>query len=85
MSLPLLRNDFTKVEKIILFDRPTKLEGEDGLMNFLQMFTSPQLKYVKSDKEEIYKEVENKLKPKLYHQGVWTLDYVRLRVKARKQ
>lgn len=81
----LLEKHHFEVENIVLFERPTVLKGEDGLMNFLYMFTSQQLKYVTTPKDSIYKEVETLLKPKLYHDGIWTLDYVRIRVKARRK
>ena len=62
----------------VLFPRPTAIAGESGLRDWLKMFTSSFLS------EERVPEIERTLRPKLYHDGVWTIDYVRLRITARK-
>src|SRR5438874_7975041 len=62
----------------ILFPRPTPVEGETGLRDWLKMFTSS---FLAADR---IGEIERKLRPKLYRDGVWYIDYVRLRITARK-
>jgi len=61
-----------------LFARPTPVEGENGLRDWLKMFTSSFLS------EDRAPEFERVLRPKLYSDGVWYMDYVRLRITAVK-
>lgn len=61
-----------------LFPRPTPVEGENGLRDWLKMFTSSFLA------EDRAPEFERALRPKLYRDGVWYMDYVRLRITAVK-
>jgi trans-aconitate methyltransferase len=61
-----------------LFDRPTRVEGEDGLEDWLAMFAGSILATA-----EMRHEVANRLRPKMFHDGAWTLDYRRLRVVAK--
>jgi trans-aconitate methyltransferase len=61
----------------ILFDRPTPVDGEGGLEDWLQM-------YLPSLDQGVRKSVVQQLKPEMYSNGVWTLDYRRLRISARK-
>lgn len=65
-----------------LFDRPTPLEGGDGMRSWLLMFKSHLLPA--GAREEILDQVEDRLKPVLYHDGQWTADYRRLRITAVK-
>lgn len=62
----------------VLFPRPTAIEGESGLHDWLKMFASS---FVSEDR---IPELERALRPKLYRDGIWTIDYVRLRITARK-
>jgi trans-aconitate methyltransferase len=68
-----------------LFDRPTPLEGENGMEDWLRMFADSFFKGMPAD-EVVAKrrEVVGLLRPKLYRDGVWTVDYRRLRVLAIK-
>jgi hypothetical protein len=61
-----------------LFDRPTLVEGEDGLEDWLTMFAGSL-----AGTKEIRNEIANCLRPKLFRDGSWTLDYRRLRVIAK--
>ncbi|MGA3187198.1 MAG: methyltransferase domain-containing protein [Bryobacteraceae bacterium] len=61
-----------------LFDRPTRVEGEDGLEDWLVMFASSMLKTA-----ELRREVAKRLRPKMFQDGGWMLDYRRLRVVAK--
>ncbi|MCR2821270.1 class I SAM-dependent methyltransferase [Lederbergia panacisoli] len=63
------------------FDRPTPLEGDNGLQNWISMFASDMLEGIPENKKDhIIKNVENKLRETLYHEGKWTADYKRIRV-----
>jgi hypothetical protein len=67
-----------------LFDRPTRVEGEDGLEDWLLMFCGPMLAGFSEDRaKEIRREVARHLRPKMFHDDGWTLDYRRLRVIAK--
>lgn len=82
----LLEKHGFRVTYALLFERPTVLDGESGLYDFLNMFTSPLMEYVDNDKKQIiYKETEEALRPVLYKNNQWIADYVRIRVKAEKR
>ncbi|UFT99270.1 methyltransferase domain-containing protein [Radiobacillus kanasensis] len=68
------------------FDRPTPLEGENGLRNWMDMFAGNLLASLTEDtRERIIFNVENKLKKDLYKDGQWIADYKRLRVFGLKE
>ncbi len=69
-----------------LFERPTPLEeGERGLRNWLEMFGSVLLEKVPAEQQErALNAVETELKPILFKNGTWVLDYRRLRLVAKK-
>ncbi len=75
-----------EVRQASLFDRPTPVEGEHGLEDWLEMFCGNYFRHLSASeaKEKVHAVVEH-LRPKLYHEGVWTLDYRRLRVVAYNQ
>lgn len=79
----LLERHGLEVRQASLFDRPTPIEGEHGMEDWIQMFCSSYLRDISADgaKEKI-REVVAYLRPKLYREGVWMLDYRRLRVAA---
>jgi trans-aconitate methyltransferase len=60
-----------------LFDRPTRVEGEDGLEDWLAMFASSMIG------SETRREMANRLRPKMFRDGAWFLDYRRLQVIAK--
>lgn len=67
------------------FERPTELIGEDGLNNWLDMFSNLFFVHLSKDKkDEIYKIIQANLKPKLFKDGKWMIDYKRLRIYAEK-
>jgi trans-aconitate methyltransferase len=68
-----------------LFDRPTALEGEDGMENWIRQFKwfyfealEPKLQV------NALREAVEELRPALYRDGQWYADYRRLRVVATK-
>jgi trans-aconitate methyltransferase len=61
-----------------LFDRPTRVEGEDGLEDWLAMFAGSMLKSA-----EARRKVAGRLRPTMFRDGAWLVDYRRLRVIAK--
>lgn len=74
------------VEYAILFDRPTRLDGgEAGLREWLRMFGDSLLAPLpRPERARIVEATERELRPELLHDGVWTVDYRRLRFVARR-
>jgi trans-aconitate methyltransferase len=63
------------------FDRPTQLEGENGLINWIHMFAKHLFNGIPEHKTlEIVTNVETNLKSNLYKDGNWMADYKRIRV-----
>lgn len=74
-----------EVELAHLFQRPTPLEGPDGLRNWLEMFIRPYLIGVPQDEVDALLDRATELaRPELLIGDTWYADYVRLRVVARK-
>jgi trans-aconitate methyltransferase len=70
----------------ILFDRPTPLEGAEGIRNWMRMFARETLAAVPEGQQEAFFEcVEAHVRGELYRDGGWVADYRRLRVVALKQ
>jgi trans-aconitate 2-methyltransferase len=68
-----------------LFDRPTALEGEAGLRDWVRMFAGVFLDAVRpEDHERFFAAVERRGRPALLREGKWHADYRRLRVVAYK-
>lgn len=61
----------------LLFDRPTRVEGAGGLDDWLEM-------YIPGLDPDVRKSAVEQLKPDMYSDGGWMLDYRRLRIEARK-
>jgi trans-aconitate 2-methyltransferase len=77
----LLERHGLEVRSASLFDRPTPLEGKDGLENWLRMFTQSYLRQFSPKREDdIVRQLVEHLRPALYRDGTWTVDYRRLRV-----
>ncbi len=81
----LVNNGFS-VDEIYSFDRPTPLsDGEKGLSNWMKQFYASELAELpKNAKNEIFANVENITKNKLWNGSQWIADYRRLRVIVRK-
>ena len=68
-----------------LFDRLTPLNGESGMVNWLQMFRNSVLAAFSEDTQaKILANVVEQLRPTLYKNGTWFADYRRLRIVAIK-
>lgn len=75
-----------KVTFAHLFDRPTRLNGPDGLYDWLCMFIKTPFDGVDpAGRETILREAAESLREPLFQDGVWLCDYVRLRCKAIKE
>jgi len=71
-----------------LFDRPTTLDGETGLRDWLDVFGDSLFAPLDADEHEaVVTAVEDRLRPDLYdaETGSWTADYRRLRFVAVRQ
>jgi len=79
----LLEGQGFDVRQAMLFDRPTRVEGEDGMEDWLKMFGDGLLAGVEEPRRsEARHAVVEKLRPTAYRGGGWTVDYRRLRVVA---
>lgn len=68
------------------FDRPTPLDGDHGLQNWIKMFANDMFDGIPSDQKDlIIKNVEEHLRDVLYHDGNWVADYKRIRIIGIKQ
>jgi trans-aconitate methyltransferase len=80
---PLLERNGLEVTHAFLFDRPTPLEGEEGLRRWVEMFVGSLLDRVPpDDREGFLRHVEDVARPTLYRDSQWFADYRRLRIVA---
>jgi trans-aconitate 2-methyltransferase len=83
-ALVLERQGF-EVAYAALFDRPTPLEGEDALARWLATFGRVFLDALEPGaRDEFVRHASALARPRLRREGIWTLDYRRLRVVARR-
>lgn len=72
-----------KVDFLKIIDRPTKLEGKEGLQNWLKMFGDKWFKGLQTNViQKVLAKTQEKLKPTIFKDGDWIADYKRLRFKA---
>ena len=64
-----------------LIDRPTPLDGEDGMEDWLAVFARD---FNPGQRKDLWRAVAGRLRPTNYFDGVWTVDYRRLRIVAVK-
>ncbi|WP_036479717.1 trans-aconitate 2-methyltransferase [Myxosarcina sp. GI1] len=81
----LLERQGFEVVYATLRDRPTKLEGEKGLANWLEMFAGSHLETYSETKDQIIAQTETRLKPLLYRDDNWIADYRRICIVAIKK
>ncbi len=80
----MLERDGLEVTHAVLFDRPTPLEGEDGLRNWAWMFARDLVDRVPpDDREAFFGRVDDLARASLHRDGGWVADYRRLRIVAR--
>lgn len=82
---PRLENAGFLVQEAFLFDRPTLQNGgENGLKNWIKMFCKKPFENLDEKLcEEIISEAAEAARGKLFKDGSWTVDYVRIRIKAK--
>ncbi|MGH9666828.1 MAG: class I SAM-dependent methyltransferase [Bryobacteraceae bacterium] len=69
-----------------LFERPTPLEGDDGMEDWMEMFCGTFFDGVPPPRRsETRHRIAETLRPRLYRNGKWIADYRRLRVIAVKE
>ena len=69
-----------------LFDRMTPLKGENGMADWIRMFVQKPFEGLSVQEESaLVEEAVAGLKQKLFHDGTWFADYVRIRCKAVKR
>lgn len=74
-----------RVTSATLFERPTALEGKQGLREWMVMFGTPFFKDVpEQGREKVLDLFEQEAEKDLKIDGVWYADYIRLRISAYK-
>jgi hypothetical protein len=74
-----------EVRNALLFDRPTPLEGERGMEQWIRQFCNFYLDELpSSSRQAVIDEAVEQLRPRLYNNGQWFADYRRLQVSAIK-
>jgi trans-aconitate methyltransferase len=74
-----------EVVAAMLIDRPTKVEGGDGLRQWMKMFGDYLVSEVpEQETGRFFELMENAARPALFRDGHWWVDYRRLRIRAIK-
>lgn len=82
---PLLEKAGFKIEYAVLFDRFTPVKGENGIVDWIKMFDKKPFENIAPAlAEQIRQQAQDNLRDKLFKNDVWHVDYVRIRMKARK-
>jgi trans-aconitate methyltransferase len=82
----LLESAGFETEQMWLFDRPTKLQGEDGMLKWIDQFAQHAFVNLNNEQAKTITDLAvNILKPDYFKDGEWTADYKRLRIKATKK
>lgn len=82
---PILERAGFRVEYAVLFDRPTEQKTGDGLADWVRMFVKKPFEGLEPALgDEILRAAVEELRPALFRDGKWFVDYVRIRMKARK-
>lgn len=82
---PILEKYGLRVEYAALFDRPTVQSTENGLEDWIRMFVKKPFEALSVETaDEIIHETVEELRDKLFADGKWIVDYVRIRFRARK-
>lgn len=79
----LLEKSGLSVRNAVLFDRPTPLEGPQGMENWIRQFKWYYFEpLAPGQREAVLQETLELLRPSLFHEGQWRADYRRLRIFA---
>lgn len=82
---PILERFGLEVRQATIFDRPTRLDGENGLTEWFRMFGSGFSGTLsEADRNAAYDRAVERLRPKLFRDGAWYADYRRIRFYAVK-
>lgn len=72
-----------EVRSAELFDRPTPLEGENGMEQWLRQFKNYYFEALPATvRSQAIEETVKEMRPVLYRDGIWLADYRRLRISA---
>lgn len=83
---PLLEAAGMLVEYAVLFDRPTPQQDGRTVADWIRMFDVAPFEGIPADEAgEIIAEAQRRLERTLCHDGTWYIDYVRIRMRARKR
>lgn len=83
---PLLEAAGLRVDSAFLFDRPTRQNGVDGLADWIRMFdTAPFADLPRPEADALIAEAVEALRPVLFHDGAWYVDYVRIRFQCTRR
>lgn len=76
-----------QVRYALLFDRFTELKGDNGLVDWINMFVKTPFSVINGDgvKDAMIEKAVTSLSDDLYKDGIWYADYVRIRMKAIKK
>ena len=81
----LLEEQGLEVRSALLFDRPTSLDGPQGMERWIRQFAFYYFERLNpAEQTQAVNEVISRLRPWLWRDGVWMADYRRLRVYAVK-
>ena len=81
----ILERNGLRPDYAVLFDRPTPQSPGKTVVDWIEMFVGEPFRGMEeTQKAEILQETETRLRPKLCNDGKWIIDYVRIRVRARK-
>ncbi len=82
----LLESAGFETEQMWLFDRPTPLVGEDGMLKWINQFAQNAfLNLTEEEANHITTTAIDILRPDYFRDGIWIADYKRLRIKAWKR
>ena len=74
-----------RVEFATLFERPTAQVSKNGVIDWIHMFVKKPFEGMDSAlAEKIKRETQDELRKTLFRDGTWFIDYVRIRLRARK-
>ena len=83
---PLVEAAGFRLEYAALFERPTVLQGPDGMSDWMAMFIRrPFAGLDAAVRTALIADAVSRLRGELFHDGTWRADYVRLRGKAVKR
>ena len=81
----ILENAGFEARLMLLFDRPTPLDGPDGAYHWLQQFCAYYLDDLSaSDREAVTRDAQERARPALFREEKWFADYRRIRFVAVK-